>query len=42
VALNGITIAPVLLPMTFQFKIQLLDVRDPEVWRRMLVPASFS
>jgi hypothetical protein len=28
--------------MTFQFKIQLKDINDPTVWRRVLVPADFT
>ncbi len=28
--------------MLFQFKIQLLEITDPEVWRRLVVPAHFS
>jgi len=28
--------------MTFQFKIQLKNIADPPVWRRVLVPAQFS
>ena len=28
--------------MTFQFKIHILDIESPEVWRRLLVPDNFS
>lgn len=28
--------------MTFQFKIQLKDISEPKVWRRVLVPAEFN
>ena len=28
--------------MTFQFKIQIVDVGSPDVWRRLLVPDNFS
>ena len=28
--------------MAFQFKIQLEDVEDPEVWRRVIVPETFT
>ncbi len=28
--------------MTFQFKIQILDVGSPNVWRRLLIPGNFS
>jgi hypothetical protein len=28
--------------MTFQFKINILDIESPEVWRRLLVPDNFS
>ena len=28
--------------MTFQFKIHILDIESPDVWRRLLVPGNFS
>jgi Plasmid pRiA4b ORF-3-like protein len=28
--------------MTFQIKIQILDLGSPDVWRRLMVPANFS
>ncbi len=30
------------LPMTFQFKIQLLEIKSPAVWRSVLVPGKFT